>query len=265
VLDLPDGRVRLGRREVRELHRLALARQPHPDPVEQRRAVAWARRAALLPGRVAAIAVTAALGTAALVVGAYAGAALLVVLGLPLTLVAVALAAGPMRGSLIHRVNLSALLDTVGVPAEPLEVWPGSVRERWLRHTAAGGVLMANAVAAVLARAYSVALFCVAVAALVVLWNRGSRQAPRLPVRLDEAGVRLSGVEVPVAWRGVAAVELASSADPRLLGVRWTLHDPADRGPVLWLDPRTHPPERLVLTSRAYLAATPPGAGQPTG
>jgi hypothetical protein len=265
VLDMPNGRVRLRRREVRELYRLALARQPHPDVAERRRAVAWARRAVPSAGRVTAVVATAALGTAALAVGAYAGVPVLVLLGLPLTLAAVALAAaGPLRGALIHRVNLSALLETMAVPAEPLEVRPDSGRGRWLRLVPAGAVLVANTVAAVVARVYAVALFCVAVAVLAVLWDRVSRQAPRLPVRLDDAGVRLSGVAVPVAWPAVAAVELASSADPRLLGVKWTLREPTDRDLVLWLDPHAHPPEQIVLTSRAYLAATPPAADQPT-
>jgi hypothetical protein len=69
--------------------------------------------------------------------------------------------------------------------------------------------------------------------------------------------------------------------DPFFLGVRWRLPAQAPPGRVpgasagrapgsgrrleLWLDPRDHPLETIVLTSRAYLAAIPPPAGDPPG
>lgn len=271
----------MGGRELRELRRLASQRRPHPDPVLQRRAVAWARRPAPSAGRITAAVVAGTLGGAAVLAGAYNQAAAMIVLfGLPLTLVAVALAVGPLGSALIHRVNLSALLDNLAVPAEPLEVRPGSFRRRWLRQLPVFGVLVVNAVAAVAARAYSVTLFCLAVSMLGLVWSRRSRDMPRLPVRLDETGLSLPGVNVRIPWTGVTAVELASSVDPYWLGVIWRLPDStvaSDRVPpglrrhqrslgrrlVLWLDPRDHPPEKIVLTSRAYLATTPPADDEP--
>jgi hypothetical protein len=275
VLDLPEGRVRLTGRQLRELRRLATQGRPHPDRAMQRRAVAWARRPAPSPGRIAAIIVTGTLGAAALVVGAYYGAAVLVVLlGLPLTLIAAALAAGPPRAALIHRINLGALLDDMAVPARPLEVIEPR-RPRRLHQLAVSGVLVANAAAGAVTRAYSVTLLCLVVA-VVAFAVRRTRDMPALPVRLDETGLRLSGNAVTVPWTGVDSVELTSSVDPFRLGVRWRLPRQATPGQVpnapgrrapspdrrleLWLDPRDHPPETIVLTSRAYLATIPPAA-----
>jgi hypothetical protein len=278
VLDLPEGRVRLPGRQLRELRRLAAQGRPHPDRAVRRRAVAWARRPAPSPGRIAATVVTGTLGAAALVVGAYyRAAALIVLLGLPLTLIAAALAAGPPRAALIHRINLAALLDDMAVPAQPLEV-VGPGRGRRLHQLSVSGVLVANAVAGAVARAYSVTLLCLVVAVVAFAVGR-MRNAPALPVRLDETGLRLSGGAVRVPWTGVGAVELASSVDPFFLGVRWRLpvQTPPGRVPAasgerapgpgrrleLWLDSRDHPPETIVLTSRAYLAATPPADDPP--
>jgi hypothetical protein len=278
VLDLPEGPVRLTGRQLRELRRLAAKGRPHPDRDVRRRAVAWARRPALSPGRTAATVVTGTLGAAALVAGAYYRAAVLIVLvGLPLTLISAALAAGPPRAALIHRVNLAALLDDMAVPARPLEV-VGPGRRRRLHQLSVSGVLVADAVAGAVARAYSVTLLCLVVAVVAFVVGR-VRDAPTLPVRLDETGLRLSGGAVSVPWTGVDAVELASSVDPFLLVVRWRLPVQArteripgaspGRAPGsahrldLWVDPRDHPPETIVLTSRAYLAATPP-ADDPT-
>jgi hypothetical protein len=276
VLDLPQGPVRLRRRESRELHRLARDRQPHPDPESRRRAVAWARSPVPSVGRLTAIVGTGALGGAALLGGAHnQDRALIAILGLPLTLIAAALAAGPVRGALIHRLNLSALLDTSAVPAKPLEVGSASTGLGWPRHLPVIVALVVNALAAIVARAYDVTLFCLIVAVLGFIWGRrAAAKVLRLPVRLDETGLSLSGSTVQVPWTRVAAVELVSSVDPYWLGVAWKLRDPtpvsglvppelltrlptADRGLVLWLDPRDHPPESIVLTSRAYLAAPP--------
>jgi hypothetical protein len=236
--------------------------------------VAWARRPAPSPGRITATVITGTLGAAALAVGAYNGVVVLIVLlGLPLTLIAAALAAGPPRAALIHRLNLAALLDDMVVPAQPLEViGPGSPRR--LHQLSISGVLAANGVAGAVAGAYSVTLLCLVVAVVAFAVGR-SRNTPALPVRLDEAGLRLSGGAVAVPWTRVDAVELASSADPFYLGVRWRLPRQAPPGQAsdtsggrtpgpgrrleLWLDPRDHPPETIVLTSRAYLAAAPPG------
>lgn len=255
---------------------MALQGRPHPDPAVQRRAVAWARRPALSAGRIAAVVITGTLGGAAVVTGAYHRAAPMIVLfGLPLTLVAVGSAAGPVRTAQIHQLNLSALLDDMAVAATPLEVRPGTVRRRWLRHLPAVAVLVVDAVAAVVARAYSVTLFCLAALVLMVVWSRRSWNRPTLPVRLDEAGLSLSGVDTRIPWARIATAEVTASADQHWLGVMWTLPDPTDasnRVPpglrrhhqssqgrlVLWLDPHDHPPEKIVLTSRAYLAATPP-------
>jgi hypothetical protein len=275
VLDLPKGPVRLRRHELRELHRLARYRQPHPDTDVRRRAVAWARRPVPSAGRLTATVATGTLGAAALLAGAYnQDPPLIVLFGLPLTLIAAAAAAGPFRGALIHRVNLSALLDSLAVPAEPLEVGSASARGRWPRHLPVIAVLVVNAVAGIVAHAYDVALFCLLVAVLGYVWGRRFRDMLTLPVRLDGTGLRLSGSTVEVPWTRVAEVELASSVDPYWLGVVWKLRDPAadsslippglltrlpsaDRGLVLWLDPRDHPPENIVLTSRAYLTARP--------
>jgi hypothetical protein len=281
MLELPQGRVRLGGRELRELRRLAQQRLPHPDPAVRRRAVAWARRPARSVGRTVAVVVTGTLGGAALLVGAYARTGTLILLcGLPLTLVAVAVAAGPLHGALIHRVNLSALLDTLVVQAQPLEVRRGSGRGSRLRQLPAFGVLAANTVVGAAARVYSVVLFCLILFVLAVVWGRRSQVTPTLPLRLEETGVRLSGVDAHVPWARVSQVELTSSADPHLLGVVWRLPESAAEssrvppGPgrqakssgdrlVLWLDPRDHPPEQIVLTSRAYLAANPPAVDEP--
>lgn len=277
VLDLPEGRVRLTGHQLRELRRLAAQGRPHPDRAARRRAVVWARRPAPSPGRIVAIVVTGILGAAALIAGAYYKAGVLIVLlGLPLTLIAAALAAGPPRAALIHRINLAAL-DDLAVPAQPLEV-SGPRRPRRLHQLSVCGVLVANAVAGVVAHAYSVTLLCLVVAVVAFAVGR-TRDAPALPVRLDQTGLRLSGGAVTVPWTGVDAVELASSVDPFYLGVRWRLPRQAPSGQApsgqvraasggrtpgpgrrleLWLDPRDHPPETIVLTSRAYLAATPP-------
>jgi hypothetical protein len=273
VLDLPEGRVSLPSHQLRELRRLAAQGRPHPDRAVRRRAVAWARYPAPSPGRIAATVVTGTLGAAALVVGAYYKAAVLIVLlGLPLTLIAAALAAGPPRAALIHRINLAALLDDMVVPAQPLEVI-GPGRPRRLHQLSVSAVLVANAAAGAIAHAYSVTLLCLIVAVVAFAVGR-TRDAPTLPARLDETGLRLSGCAVRVPWTGVDAVELASTVDPFYLGVRWRLPRQAAPGQVsaasgrrapgpgrrleLWLDPRDHPPETIVLTSRAYLAATPP-------
>ncbi|GIH19884.1 hypothetical protein [Rugosimonospora africana] len=278
MLDLPEGRVRLPGRQLRELRRLAAQGRPHPDRAVRHRAVAWARRPAPSPGRIAATVVTGTLGAAALAIGAMGGAGVLIVLlGLPLTLIAAALAAGPPRAALIHRINLAALLDDLAVPARPLEV-VGPVRRRLPHQLSVSGVLVANAVAGAVARAYSVTLFCLVVAVLAVAVGR-MRTSPALPVRLDETGLRLSGDGVGVPWTGIDAVELASSVDPFFLGVRWRLPVQAPPGRIpaasggrapgsgrpleLWLDPRDHPPEAIVLTSRAYLAAKPTAEDPP--
>lgn len=270
--------MRLPGRQVRELRRLAARGRPHADHDVRRRAVAWARRPAPSPGRIAAAVVTGALGAAALLAGAHYRAAVpIVLLGLPLTLVAVALAAGPPRAALIHRVNLAALLDDLAVPARPLEV-AGTSRRR-PHQLAVSAVLVADAAAGAVARAYGVTLFCLVVAVAAFAVGR-MRDKPALPVRLDETGVRLSGGAVGVPWTGVDAVELASTVDPFLLVVRWRLPAQTPRGAVpaasvgrapgsrqwldLWLDPRDHPPETIVLTSRAYLAAAPPAEGSTT-
>jgi hypothetical protein len=270
--------MRLPGRQLRELRRLAAQGLAHPDRDVRRRAVAWARHPAPSPGRIGATVVTGTLGAAALVVGAcYGTGVLIVLLGLPLTLIATALAAGPPRAALIHRINLAALLDDVAVPARPLEV-VGPGRRRRLHQLSVSGVLVADAVAGAVAQAYSVTLFCLVVAVVAFAVGR-TRAAPSLPVRLDETGLRLSGGAVLVPWTGVDAVELASSVDPFFLGVRWRLPVQAPPGRVpaasggrapapgrrleLWLDPRDHPPETIVLTSRAYLAATS-SASDPT-
>jgi hypothetical protein len=275
VLDLPEGRVRLPGRQIRELRRLAAQGLPHPDHGVRRRAVAWARRPARSPGRTAAAVITGILGAAALVAGAAYRAALpIILLGLPLSLIAVSLAAGPPRAGLIHRVNLVALLDDMAVPAQPLEV-AGSGRRR-PHQLAVSGVLLADAVAGAVAHAYQVTLLCLAIAVAAFAVGR-VRDRPALPVRLDETGLRLSGGAVRVPWTGVEAVELASTVDPFLVVVSWRLPAQAQPGRVpatsggpapgsgrrldLLLDPRDHPPETIVLTSRAYLAATPPAAG----
>ena len=267
--------MRLPGRQLRELRRLAAQGRPHPDHAVRRRAVGWARRPAPSPGRTVAIVVTGTLGAVALVVGAYYRVAVpIILLGLPLTLVAAALAGGPPRAALIHRVNLAALLDDMAIPARPLEV-AGRGRRR-LHQLSVSGVLVANAVAGAVARAYTVTLFCLVVAVVAFAVGR-MRGTPALPARLDETGLRLSGGAVGVPWTAVDAVELAHGVDPFLLVVRWRL--PAQAPPVraastsggrapgarrwldLWLDPRDHPPETIVLTSRAYLAATPPEDG----
>jgi hypothetical protein len=266
MLDLPQGWVRLGGPQLRQLRRLARQGLPHPDPAMQRLAVAWARRPALSVGRVAAVAATGTLGGAALAAGAYHRTERMIVLfGLPLSLLAVALAAGPPR-ALIHRVNLSALLEPLVVPPRPLEVRPSSGPGVWLRQLPAYGVLVANLLAGAVARLVSVVVFCLVLLVAVIFWAR-SKAAPALPLRLDEAGLRLSNVDAPVPWTEIVTVELASSADAHHLGVVWRLPDrsggsspvrsPQDRL-VLWLDPREHPPEQIVLTSRAYLTRTPP-------
>jgi hypothetical protein len=275
VLDLPQGPVRLERTELRDLHRLARERRPHPDSELRRRAVAWARRPVPSAGRLTAVVVTGTLGAAALSAGVYYQAPRLIVLfGLPLTLIAAAVAAGPLRASLIHRVNLSALLDTLSAPAQPLEVGSASVGPRWPRYLPVIVVLVVDAVAAIVAGAYEVTLFCLIAAVLGFIWGRRPVGLVTLPLRLDETGLSLSGSKLELPWTRVAAVELASSVDPYWLGIVWRLQDPslippglqqrlpdAGRGLVLWLDPRDHPPESIVLTSRAYLAAPPAGDG----
>jgi hypothetical protein len=178
--------MRLPRHQLRELRRLAAQGRPHPDRAVQLRAVAWARRPAPSPGRIAA-----------------------------------ALAAGPLRAALIHRINLAALLADLAVPAQPLEV-VGSGRTRRLHQLAVSGVLVANAAAGAVAHAYSVTLLCLVVAVVAFAVGR-TRDVPALPVRLDESGLRLSGGAVSVPWTGVDAVELVSSVDPFYLGVRWRL------------------------------------------
>jgi hypothetical protein len=83
----------------------------------------------------------------------------------------------------------------MAVPAQPLEV-VGPRRRRRLHQLAVSGVLVAGAVA----RAYSVTLLCLVVAVVAFAVGR-MRDAPALPVRLDETGLPSGHHGLPVGRR----------------------------------------------------------------
>jgi hypothetical protein len=151
------------------------------------------------------------------VVGVYGRVAFLVLLALPVTLVAAALATGPLRSALVHQLNLSALLATMAVPAEPLDVRPASGR-RLARQAPVLAVLAVDAAAATAVRAYPVALFCVMVLVVATAWRR-RWWSTLLPVRLDESGVAMLALRVRVPWTAIATADLASSSDEHSFGV----------------------------------------------